>query len=423
MAEPTKLLSASGRELPQKWFTVIAIIWIGQAISIVTSYAAGYAAIWYITVETNSALWLAVAAICAYLPQGLLSPFGGVIADKFNRRSIMIIADALIGIVSLVLGIVILMGQASIGFILFMIIARSVGTAFHGPAMLAAMPMLVPEKHLLRINTLDQLIWSVAGIGAPVFGIFLYEVLGFHSVMFLDFAGAIFAVIGLLLVKIPTTHDLAADDKNIFANLADGWRALGKRKGLITLIFGVGIGMVIFSPLGALFPLMVADFFNGDGYMASLTEAAFGIGMAGGSIVLLAWGGGKKLVRLISASVFFVGIVTAACGLLTTDMFIVFVVLCALMGIAFAGFNGPFITVIQKNVPEEKLGRALGLITTMGGLTSPIGIGLGGLLADKIGIAPFFLVDGILFAILAAVVFGIKRVRDLDKDTKEEAAA
>ena len=70
--------------------------------------------------------------------------------------------------------------------------------------MMAAMPLLVPEKHLLRINTLDQLLMSVASIGAPAFGIFLYTTIGFHSVMFLDFAGALVAVAGLALAKIPT---------------------------------------------------------------------------------------------------------------------------------------------------------------------------------------------------------------------------
>lgn len=57
----------------------------------------------------------------------------------------------------------------------------SIGQAFTASAMMAAMPLLVPEKHLLRINTLDQLLMSVASIGAPAFGIFLYTTIGFHS--------------------------------------------------------------------------------------------------------------------------------------------------------------------------------------------------------------------------------------------------
>ena len=172
MPETTAPLSAAGQPLPKRWFAIICTIWAGQAVSMVTSYAAGYAAVWYVTETTGSALALAVASICAYLPQGLLSPFGGVLADKYNRKTVMIVADLGIGVVSLVLGFIILAGNVTFGLILFMVIVRSVGQAFHGPAMMAAMPLLVPERHLLRINTLDQLLVSLASVGAPAFGIF-----------------------------------------------------------------------------------------------------------------------------------------------------------------------------------------------------------------------------------------------------------
>ncbi|MFR1640055.1 MAG: MFS transporter, partial [Eggerthellaceae bacterium] len=168
---------------------------------------------------------------------------------------VMIAADLGIGLVSLVLGIIILMGHVTFGLILIMVIVRSVGQAFHGPAMMAAMPLLVPEKHLLRINTLDQLLISIASIGAPAFGIFLYTTLGFHAVMFLDFAGALVAVAGLALAKIPTVHDASTDDQHVFANMRDGWRALAATRGLVILIVGITIGMVAFAPLGAIFPL------------------------------------------------------------------------------------------------------------------------------------------------------------------------
>lgn len=129
--------------------------------------------------------------------------------------------------------------------------------------MMAAMPMLVPDKHLLRINTLDQLLASVASIGAPAFGIFLYTTLGFSSVMFLDFAGACVAVLGLALAKIPTVVDATAKEQHVLANLRDGWRAIAKTRGLVLLIGGVTIGMMIFGPLSAVFPLMTYQHFGG----------------------------------------------------------------------------------------------------------------------------------------------------------------
>lgn len=423
MTESTTVLSAAGRPLPKRWLAIIATIWAGQAVSMVTSYAAGYAAVWYITETTGSALMLAAATICAYLPQGLLSPFGGVTADKYNRKIVMIVADMSVGAVSLVLGIFILLGKASFALIIVMIVVRSIGQAFHGPAMMAAMPLLVPEKHLLRINTLDQLLMSMASIGAPAFGIFLYTVIGFHSVMFLDFFGACAAVAGLALAKIPTVHDESTDNQHVLANMKDGWKALSANRGLMILIAGITFGMMVFGPLGAMFPLMTYDHFGGDGYAASITEAAFGVGMLVGSGILMAWGGGKRLAGLIAVAAVIVGASTAACGLLTPDMFWVFVALCAIMAVACAWFNGPLITLVQKNVPEEKMGRALGLTTAAIGLASPLGVAIGGVTAEVIGIAPFFLVDGILCLALGLVVYLPKSVRALDAAAPEAQQA
>lgn len=390
---PTPPLSAAGLSLPKNWLAIIAFIWAGQAASMITSYAAGYAVVWYVTESTGSALMLAAMNIAVMLPVGLISPFGGIVADKHNRKLIMIAADGAVGIISLMAGLLILAGDVSIPLLLAVCIARAVGQAFHSPAMMAAMPMLVPDKHLLRINTLDQLLASVASIGAPAFGIFLYTTLGFSSVMFLDFAGACVAVLGLALAKIPTVVDATAKEQHVLANLRDGWRAIAKTRGLVLLIGGVTIGMMIFGPLSAVFPLMTYQHFGGDGYAASLAEAAFGVGMLVGSGILIAWGGGKRLAGLIAVAAVVVGVATVVCGLLPPDAFPAFIGLVAVMAVACAWFNGPTMTLTQRNVPDDKMGRAMGLLTAAMGLATPVGIAIGGVLAEAMGVAPFFIIE------------------------------
>ena len=435
--------SASGRPLSHNWLSVIAIIWSGQAFSMITSYAAGFAAVWYVTETTGSPWMLSLLTICAYLPQGLLSPFGGVLADKFNRRNLMIVADLGVGVISLFLGFAILVGQASFELIMVMVIARSASQAFHGPAMMAAMPMLVPERHLMRINTLDQLLMSICSIGAPAFGILLYSTLGFHSVMFLDFGGAVIAVAALFLVKIPTVHDKSSDGQHVFKNLADGFSALSSKSGLLTLIFAIVIGMMAFGPISAFFPLMTLSHFNGDGWMASVVEAVFGIGMIIGSGILMAWGGGKRLARLISIAAIATGIITAACGFLSPHMFVVFVLLSALMAVTCSWFNAPMITLIQRNIDEEKMGRAMGFTTALIGVASPIGIAIGGIVAEGItvepfsllsihfdglsiagtGILPIFIASGVIMILIGVFSLMRKSIRTLDKETTTTVAS
>ncbi len=415
MNESLAPLSAAGRALPKRWLAAVAVIFAGQSFSMITSYAAGWAVIWHVTETTGSALMLAAASICAYLPQGLISPFGGVVADRCNRKAIMVAADLGIGIVSLGIGIALLVGEVTFATLMTLVVARSVGQAFHSPALMASLPLLVPERHLLRINSLIQTLASVAAIGSPAIGIFLYTTQGLHTVMFLDFGGALLAVLGLLLAKIPSARDADAANQRVLANLRDGWRAVSARRGLKILIVGLVAGSMIMAPWGTVFPLMTYDHFGGGGFEAALVEALWGGGMLVGSVALMVWGGGKRLVPVIVLSLVGAGALTCVCGLLPREGFAAFAVLTGISAIVCAWFNGPFMTILQRSVAPEKLGRVMGFTTAATGLAAPLGVALGGVLAEAIGVAPFFVVAGAGLAALGALMYLPKSVRALDE--------
>ena len=88
------------------------------------------------------------------------------------------------------MGMIIAMGHVSVPLVLIMGALRSVGQAFHMPAMESTMPLLVPKKHVVRVNTMNQSLWSMALVVGPVLGIFLYTVVGFQMVLFLNAAAA-----------------------------------------------------------------------------------------------------------------------------------------------------------------------------------------------------------------------------------------
>ncbi len=417
--ESSAALSASGRPLPRHWLATIAVVWAGQAFSILTSYAASFAAVWYVTETTGSALALSAMSICAYLPMALLAPFGGVIADRFNRKAVIMLSDLACGIASLVLGALVLFGQASLFAIVAMVAVRAACQAFHSPAMMAAMPMLVPEKHLLRINTLDMILVSSAGIITPAIGIFLYTVFGFHSVLFIDFFGALAAVGALACVKIPSV-ERAGEKSHVLTDMKQGVTALGRHRGLAALIGFTLLATVAFGPMGALYPLMTFDHFGGDGYMAAVAEALYAAGMLVGSILLMIWGGGKKLALLIAASIAAFGVTVAAAGMLPPSAFVIFAILCAIMGFSGALFNSPMITLVQRHIPEDTMGRVLGFITAAMSLTSPLGIAIGGAIADVTGVAWFFAADGIFCALVGIVMYLPACIRKLDAPESEK---
>lgn len=407
-----ELKSASGRPLSSRWPQLIVTIWTGQAFSIITSGAAGWAIIWHVTQTTQSALTLSLIMVCAMLPQGVLSPLGGVLADRLNRKTLIIAGDLGAGTASLLLALVIAASESSLLLICLFGAIRSAFSAVHGPAMMAAMPMLAPERHLLRINTLDQVLASLANVCSPAIGIGLYAAFGLSFALVLEFAGAVVAVAAMLLVKIPTVR--AEDGSSALGQMVEGWRALAATRGLVMLLGGLTVGLMAFSSISAVYPLMSTQYFGADGAMVSIAEAVSGICMLVGAGIIMAWGGGRRLALLLCASSVLVAAPTIAAGLLPSDAFWVYVALMGLASVFMAWFNGPVMTLVQKNVPEAKTGRALGFLYAAIGIAMPAGVALGGVLAEHIGVTSFFVASGALFLFIGLIGYAFRDIRALD---------
>lgn len=403
-------------ELSHNWKRIIVTIWIGQAFSILTAYSSMYAGVWYVTETTDSAFMLAVASLCSMLPQGLLSPIGGVIADRFNRKYVLMAADAFVGAMALIMGMIIMMGHVSVELVLIMSALRSVGQAFHIPAMESTMPLLVPKRHLVRINTLNQSLWSLALIVGPVFGIFLYTVIGFQMVLFLNALGCAAAVLTIATAKIPDFHDTSDEARHPIKSLKAGFATLNADRGLLVMAGIVMVVISMYAGINSLFPLMTYDQFNGDGYMASTVEAAYGVTSLVGMGILFVWGGGRRLLRLVALSGFGAGVILVLTGLLTPDMFVFFVILTGISGVVEAFFNGPLLAVFQKRVPPEKMGRVMGLFTTVTALSSPIGLALAGTCAEFTGVANWFVIAGVVVSIGGILLGTLPILRKLDKE-------
>ena len=423
---PAIAAQAQTPELSHNWKRVIVTIWIGQAFSILTAYSSMYAGVWYVTETTDSAFMLAVASLCSMLPQGLLSPIGGVIADRFNRKYVLMAADAFVGAMALslwfavqyvrIMGMIIMMGHVSVELVLIMSALRSVGQAFHIPAMESTMPLLVPKRHLVRINTLNQSLWSLALIVGPVFGIFLYTVIGFQMVLFLNALGCAAAVLTIATAKIPDFHDTSDEARHPIKSLKAGFATLNADRGLLVMAGIVMVVISMYAGINSLFPLMTYDQFNGDGYMASTVEAAYGVTSLVGMGILFVWGGGRRLLRLVALSGFGAGVILVLTGLLTPDMFVFFVILTGISGVVEAFFNGPLLAVFQKRVPPEKMGRVMGLFTTVTALSSPIGLALAGTCAEFTGVANWFVIAGVVVSIGGILLGTLPILRKLDKE-------
>ena len=136
----------------QNWALRFTPLWVGQALSLLGSQLVQFAIIWYLTRETNSATTLAIASMMGLLPQVLLSPFIGTWVDRGNRRLILIAADAIVAIATLVLAILFAAGSIQVGQIYIVLFIRAVASGFHQSAFGASVVLLVPKEHLARVQ-------------------------------------------------------------------------------------------------------------------------------------------------------------------------------------------------------------------------------------------------------------------------------
>lgn len=186
------------------WKRKFITIYIGQAFSLLGSAAVQFAIVWWLTVQTESAVTLALAALISSLPSILAGPFAGVCIDRCNRRTVMIAADGLVAISSVALGFAFLwMPSPPVWFVYLILFVRGLGNTFHSPAMQAAIPLFVPAEMLMKAGGWGNLAVSISTMAGPALGAWLMSAFPLTAIMLVDILGAAFAILCLLAVRLP----------------------------------------------------------------------------------------------------------------------------------------------------------------------------------------------------------------------------
>lgn len=394
------------------WKQKFAVLWVGQALSILTSMLSQYALIWYLTDLTGSSTVLSLATMAALLPQGILSLFTGAFADRFDRRTIMIAADGAIGAISLVLALMAWRAPLTPGPILLVAALRSVGGAFHAPCLQAVTPLIAPPEALTRCAGWSQGIQTVSMLLSPALAAALYAAIPLHWIILMDTLGAVFAICGLLLARLPALKVGDAGRKlRLWQDTREGFAVLRSHRWLWQLCLICALFSVAFMPVSALFPLMSMQYFGREAAAAALVETAFSVGMLAGSVLLGLWGGGKDKILTMTAAVLAMGGALAVTGVLPPSGFWWFAGLSLLMGVTCPFFNSVFMALIQEKVEAQYLGRVLGLSGAMMTLASPIGLGATALLAEHTGLTLWFLLAGVVTLLCGGLMLLFPAVR------------
>jgi len=388
--------------MEHNWKKKFIIIYTGQAFSLLGSAAVQFAVIWWLTVQTESAITLTLATVVSFLPNLLFGPFAGVWIDRCNRRTIMIAADGLVALSSAAMGIAFLLAEApAVWFIYLILFIRGIGNTFHSPAMQAAIPMFVPAEMLTKAGGWGNLIVSVSAMLGPALGAVLIDAVPMAPIMLVDIAGAAFAILCLLIVSIPDIPR-ASDEVHILADVKNGLTAMGQNKPLMAAFFPIIITTIFYMPLGSLFPLLIRTHYMGAAWHNAVVQFVFSGGLFVSSLVMGIWGGSKRRFFMISSSIMVLGAAAALGGLLPPAGFWGFVVCCFLMGGSVTFFNVPLVAYIQESVTPEMMGKVLSMLTTAMNLATPLGLLAAGPISEAIGVNQWFVWSGLLMCLTGA---------------------
>lgn len=380
------------------WKRVFAIIWTGQFLSILTSSIVNFAIVLWLSLETGSAEVLAFATMAALLPQSVLGLFTGIFIDRWKRKRVMIMADSFIAFCTLILAVLFYFDLAKISHIYVLLALRSVGSAFHMPAMQASVPLLAPKSELMRIAGINQVIQSVCNIAGPALAGLFITMMKMTNILLLDVAGAAFACLSLCFVFIPDpSHEERNSELHLWREAKEAIMEVRNQYGLSWLFLLSILATFVIMPVSVLFPLMTLNHFAGNAFQVSLVEVSWG----GGALLAGALLGLKKYrwneILLINGMYIALGLTFLFSGLLPVSGFIWFAVLTALGGVCGSLYFATFTTVIQSRIDPGVMGRVFSFYMSFSMLPSMIGLLSTGFLADSIGLGNTFIISGGFF--------------------------
>lgn len=401
------------------WKRVFAIIWTGQFLSILTSSIVNFAIVLWLSLETGSAEVLAFATMAALLPQSVLGLFTGIFIDRWKRKRMMIMADSFIAFCTLILAVLFYFDLAKISHIYVLLALRSVGSAFHMPAMQASVPLLAPKSELMRIAGINQVIQSVCNIAGPALAGLFITMMKMTNILLLDVAGAAFACLSLCFVFIPDpSHEERNSELHLWREAKEAIMEVRNQYGLSWLFLLSILATFVIMPVSVLFPLMTLNHFAGNAFQVSLVEVSWG----GGALLAGALLGLKKYrwneILLINGMYIALGLTFLFSGLLPVSGFIWFAVLTALGGVCGSLYFATFTTVIQSRIDPGVMGRVFSFYMSFSMLPSMIGLLSTGFLADSIGLGNTFIISGGFLCLIGIISFFIPSLISLKESFK-----
>lgn len=360
-----------------------ALIWTSALLSNVGSWMQTVAVGILVTARTGQAGWTGLVAAAGFLPIGLLSPLGGVMADRFDRRMWLFATTVGEAAFATVLAVLAWTGQDNPGTVTLLVLGGGAMAAIGFPAYQAMMPDLVPADQLGSAISLSSAQFNLGRvIGPALAGVAI--VVGGYQLAFAINAISFFAVlVALQIVHLPE-RTRETDPSSLRQRLAEGFQATIGNRNARFAVMCISVVALTASPFIALVPAIAIKVFHSKAGGTSVLITAQGIGAVAGALAI------TPLVARFGRRRVLAGDLVGVCGFLVLyavapNLWIGAVALL-LVGGSYIGVLAGCNTIVQLNAPADLRGRMLGIYMMALGVIYPIGALLQGWLADWAGL-------------------------------------
>lgn len=375
---------------------------------------------WYILTITSSAVQMSIYMALGTVVYIIMGPIGGVIADRLDRKQIIIWMDIVRGIAVAATGLLMYFGIQSIYLFYAASIILSICGALFVPASNAMIPIIVDDSQLTKANSLGGSVGSVSNIAGTITGGILYAVLGINVIFILNAASYIICGILEIFIIMPAAVKTSGEEKetgrkHMLHELAESYSFMRNQKGLFILMWFSTIINFIMVPLIAVFvPYIFNQILKVSTEQYSYVGAASAIGFLIGAGIISILPQKDKINRYIRSSligfsalvfgIYFIMLARSNNLISNTSVVILFVLVYLLIGTASSILNIPVGVVIQRLVPNEILGKVSALLNTLIMAAMPLGMLLGGAAADAISMNILLLGTCIIFSVITIYI-------------------
>jgi amino acid adenylation domain-containing protein len=406
----------------------------GQLVSLIGSGLTSFGMGLWVFQRTGSVTLFATAAVLALLPAVALSPIAGAVADRWNRRLIMVFADTLAASGTVGLGLLLWLDRIQLWHIFTAITITAVSSAFQQPAYLAAVTQLVPKRYYGRANGMVSLGGATSILLAPLLGGALVSTIGLRGIIVIDLLTFAVAVTITLSVRFPDLM-FKRREESFGREVSGGFRFIMRRHSLLAMILLTTLLNYFFAMVEVLATPLTLSF--GDPSVLGVVLGASGVGLLLGSIVMSVWGGLERRAVGILASVLLLGVALLTVGLRPSPVFPALGLFG--MGLATALVNTHWLSIVQTKVGLELQGRVMSTGIMLSWLMVPAGFLSAAPLVDNVfgplaangsvaaalsavvgdgpgrGIAVTTVVAGLCTLLLGAAGFAYRPIRRLDE--------